>query len=98
VTIDLGTAGAIVTWSVVLSGVVALLTTKRMSDLVELYQKLFEGKSAENAELTARLERVETQLAFYQSDFTAQLAEGITKAIVDSVERHIGERAPHEQH
>ena len=90
-TLDWGTLAGMLTASVVLAGIVGLTVDKRRRDLSELYKSLYEGKSAEVNELTSRLTRLEARLEFYESDFTKKLAEGITSAIIESVERHWGD-------
>jgi hypothetical protein len=67
------------------------LVAKRQKDLGELYKSLYEGKSAEVSEINLRVGHLEAQVALFQSDFMKQLAEGITEAIVRSVEGRIGD-------
>lgn len=82
VTLDWSTVGGAVLVAGLASTVVGVVVDKRRRDLVELYRGLYEGKQAENVELSARMTRVEHRLELFESSYMAKLAEGVTDAVV----------------
>lgn len=95
---DLGLVAII---SLILSGIASLTLNRRKQELIDLYKGLYEAKEKENEDLKqqkdneiARLKDevkdLRSRVDLYQSDFTRQLAEGVTEAIVRIFEERVG--------